>query len=47
MVVGGAGAAGIAPVLDLLEKALADGRLDPAANDRAVTRVLAAKGVCA
>jgi beta-N-acetylhexosaminidase len=40
-------AAGIAPVLDLLEKALADGRLDPAANDRAVTRVLAAKGVCA
>jgi beta-N-acetylhexosaminidase len=40
-------AAGIAPVLDLLEKALADGRLDPAANDRAVARVLAAKGVCA
>ncbi len=40
-------AAGIAPVLDLLEKALADGRLDPPANDRAVARVLAAKGVCA
>ncbi|MDT7580385.1 MAG: beta-N-acetylhexosaminidase [Pseudonocardiales bacterium] len=40
-------AAGIAPVLDLLEKALADGRLDPAANDRAVARVLAAKGICA
>jgi beta-N-acetylhexosaminidase len=39
--------AGVAPVLDLLEKALADGRLDPPANDRAVARVLAAKGVCA
>jgi beta-N-acetylhexosaminidase len=39
--------AGIAPVLDLLERALADGRLDPAANDRAAARVLAAKGVCA
>jgi beta-N-acetylhexosaminidase len=37
----------IIPVLDLLESALADGRLDAAANDRAVTRVLAAKGVCA
>ncbi len=40
-------AAEIAPVLDLLDKALADGRLDPAANDRAVARVLAAKGICA
>ena len=40
-------AASIGTVLDLLEKALADGRLDPAANDRAVARVLAAKGVCA
>jgi len=44
---GASDAQGIAPVLDLLEKALADGRLDPAANDRAVARVLAAKGVCA
>ena len=43
---GGSDAAQITPVLDLLEKALADGRLDPAANDRAVARVLAAKGVC-
>ena len=43
---GASDAQGIAPVLDLLEKALADGRLDAAANDRAVTRVLAAKGVC-
>ena len=40
-------AASVGVVLDLLEKALADGRLDPAANDRAVERVLAAKGVCA
>jgi beta-N-acetylhexosaminidase len=40
-------AASIGTVLDLLEKALTDGRLDPAANDRAVARVLAAKGVCA
>ncbi len=39
--------AGIAPVLDLLERALADGRLDPVANDRAAARVLVAKGVCA
>jgi beta-N-acetylhexosaminidase len=37
----------IGGVLDSLEKALADGRLDPATNDRAVARVLAAKGVCA
>ena len=42
----GPSAAQITPVLDLLEKALADGRLDPAANDRAVARVLTAKGVC-
>jgi beta-N-acetylhexosaminidase len=34
------------PVLDGLEKALAAGRLDAAANDTAVQRVLAAKGVC-
>jgi beta-N-acetylhexosaminidase len=39
-------AAAVGPVLDLLEKALADGRLDPAANDLAVTRSLAARGVC-
>jgi beta-N-acetylhexosaminidase len=36
----------VGALLDSLEKALADGRLDPAANDRAVARVLAAKGVC-
>src|SRR3954452_10446920 len=36
----------VGPVLDGLEKALADGRLDPAANDAAVERVLAAKGTC-
>jgi beta-N-acetylhexosaminidase len=39
--------AGVAPVLDLLEKALSDGRLDPVANNRAVARVLTAKGACA
>jgi beta-N-acetylhexosaminidase len=33
-------------VLDGLEKALADGRLNPADNDKAVARVLASKGVC-
>jgi beta-N-acetylhexosaminidase len=37
----------IGGLLDSLEKALADGRLNPAANDRAVERVLAAKDVCA
>jgi beta-N-acetylhexosaminidase len=37
----------IGSVLDLLERALADGRLDPAANDRAVARVLTAKSACA
>ena len=36
----------VASLLDGLEKALADGRIDPAADDRAVARVLAAKGVC-
>jgi beta-N-acetylhexosaminidase len=44
---GARNAAEIGTVLDALEKALADGRLDPATNDRAVARVLAAKGVCA
>jgi beta-N-acetylhexosaminidase len=38
--------AAIGALLDALEKALADGRLDPAANDRAVARVLAAKDAC-
>jgi hypothetical protein len=33
-------------VLDQLEGALDEGRIDPAANDLAVQRVLAAKGVC-
>jgi beta-N-acetylhexosaminidase len=36
----------VAPVLDGLEKALAAGKLDAAANDEAVERVLAAKGTC-
>lgn len=36
----------VAPVLDALEQALAQGRLDAAANDRATERVLAAKRVC-
>jgi beta-N-acetylhexosaminidase len=40
-------ATAIGAILDTLERALADGRLDPAANDRAVARVLAAKGICA
>ena len=39
-------AAAVGSLLDGLEKALADGRLDAAANDRAVARVLAAKGAC-
>jgi beta-N-acetylhexosaminidase len=39
-------ATAVGKLLDSLEKALADGRLDPAANDRAVARVLEAKGVC-
>lgn len=36
----------VTPVLDGLETALAQGRLDPAANDLAVERILAAKGTC-
>jgi beta-N-acetylhexosaminidase len=39
-------AAAVGSLLDGLEKALADGRLDPAANDRAVARVLSSKGAC-
>jgi beta-N-acetylhexosaminidase len=39
-------ATAVGKLLDSLEKALADGRLDPAANDRAVARVLESKGVC-
>jgi beta-N-acetylhexosaminidase len=34
------------PVLTALEAALAGGELDPAANDRAVARVLSSKGTC-
>jgi beta-N-acetylhexosaminidase len=36
----------VEPVLDGLEKALTAGKLDAAANDKAVERVLASKGVC-
>ena len=36
----------VTQVLDRLDAALAAGRIDPAANDRAVARVLAAKGSC-
>ena len=36
----------VTPVLDRLAEALSAGRLDAAANDRAVERVLAAKAVC-
>jgi beta-N-acetylhexosaminidase len=36
----------ITPVLDRLEQALAAGRLDAAAHEAAVARVLTAKGVC-
>jgi beta-N-acetylhexosaminidase len=43
---GAQSAAEIGTLLDSLEKALADGRLDAVANDRAVARVLRAKGVC-
>jgi beta-N-acetylhexosaminidase len=39
-------AASVAAVLDMAEAALADGRLDPGTNDRAVARILAAKHVC-
>ncbi len=36
----------VTPVLDRLAEALSAGRLDAAANDRAVERILAAKAVC-
>ena len=36
----------VAAVLDRLDEALTAGRLDGAANNRAVERMLAAKGVC-
>jgi beta-N-acetylhexosaminidase len=36
----------VAPLLDAAEKALADRTIDPAGNDRAVARVLEAKGLC-
>jgi beta-N-acetylhexosaminidase len=36
----------VTPVLDALQRSLTTGNLDPAANDRSVARVLAAKGVC-
>lgn len=36
----------VAPVLTALERALADGTLEPAANDTAVARVLEMKGLC-
>ena len=36
----------VAPLLDAAEKALADGRITAQANDTAVARVLAAKGLC-
>jgi len=36
----------VPPIVDALEIALVDGRLDAAANDRAVERILAAKHVC-
>ena len=36
----------VAPLLDAAEGALAQGRITPADNDRAVARVLAAKGLC-
>lgn len=39
-------AAAVGSLLDGLEKALADGRLDPTVNDRAAARVLHAKGAC-
>jgi beta-N-acetylhexosaminidase len=40
-------AAGVGSLLDGLEQALAEGRLDAAANDRAVARVLSSKDACA
>ncbi|MCO7194544.1 glycoside hydrolase family 3 protein [Pseudonocardia sp. McavD-2-B] len=36
----------VAPLLDAAEKALAEGRITAQANDTAVARVLAAKGLC-
>ncbi|MHA6796298.1 glycoside hydrolase family 3 N-terminal domain-containing protein [Pseudonocardia bannensis] len=36
----------VAPTLDALERALADGRISTADNDRAVARILTAKGLC-
>jgi beta-N-acetylhexosaminidase len=36
----------VAPLLDAAEKALAEGRIPAQANDTAVARVLAAKGLC-
>lgn len=36
----------ITPVLDRAEEALTTGRIDSAANDKAVARILRAKGVC-
>jgi beta-N-acetylhexosaminidase len=36
----------VAPLLDAAEKALDDKTIDPAENDRAVARVLEAKGLC-
>jgi beta-N-acetylhexosaminidase len=39
-------AASVAAVLETAEAALAEGRLDPGTNDRAVARILAAKHVC-
>ncbi len=36
----------VTPVLDALQQALTSGKLDAAANDKAVTRILAAKGLC-
>lgn len=36
----------VTPILDALQKALTSGKLDSAANDRSVARVLAAKGLC-
>ena len=37
---------GVAPVLDGLQQALNSGKLDGAANDKAVARILSAKGLC-
>ncbi len=36
----------VRPLLDAAQKALRDGAINPADNDRAVARVLAAKGLC-